>query len=109
MHPDRPPTAFEEKVYDAVRLIPRGKVTTYALLAKAVGCGSSQAIGQALKRNIFAPEVPCHRIIKSDLSIGGFGGDLGGPEIQRKLALLKKEGVIFRDGVLTEPERVYRF
>jgi methylated-DNA-[protein]-cysteine S-methyltransferase len=106
---DRPPTAFEEKVYDAVRLIPRGKVTTYALLARAVGCGSSQAIGQALKRNIYAPEVPCHRIIKSDLSIGGFGGDRGGPEIQRKLTLLKKEGVTFKDGMLVESDRVFRF
>lgn len=106
----REPTAFEEKVYDAVRLIPRGRVTTYRLLGQAIGCGSSRAIGQALKRNIYAPEVPCHRIIRSDLSIGGFGGDTDGPEIQRKLQLLQGEGVLFdQRGILTEPGRLYSF
>ena len=110
MHPDRPPTAFEEKVYDAVRMVPFGRVTTYKLLGKAIGCRSSQAIGQALKRNPFAPATPCHRIIKTDLSIGGFGGEHVGEEILRKLKLLKKEGVEFdKDGMLVEPERLYEF
>jgi methylated-DNA-[protein]-cysteine S-methyltransferase len=109
MNPDRPPTAFEEKVYDAVRLVPRGRVTTYALLGKAIGCRSSQAIGQALRRNPFAPGVACHRIIRSDLSIGGFGGENEGAEIQRKLRLLKAEGVFFKEGALVEPERVFLF
>jgi methylated-DNA-[protein]-cysteine S-methyltransferase len=109
LNPDRPSTAFEEKVYDAVRMVPRGRVTTYALLGKAIGCRSSQAIGQALKRNPCAPGVACHRIIRSDLSIGGFGGEHDGAEIQRKLRLLKEEGVLFKEGMLVEAERLFRF
>jgi methylated-DNA-[protein]-cysteine S-methyltransferase len=90
---EREPTAFELKVYDAVRMIPRGKVSTYALVAKAIGCRSNQAIGQALKRNPFAPEMPCHRVISTTLRIGGFSGQREGAEIDRKRGLLVKEGV----------------
>lgn len=58
MNPGRPPTAFESRVYETICKIPSGKVTTYGLLARELGCGSSQAVGQALKRNPFAPGVP---------------------------------------------------
>ena len=58
MNPGRPPTAFETRVYETIKTIPRGKATTYGSLARKLGCGSSQAVGQALKRNPFAPAVP---------------------------------------------------
>lgn len=103
----RPPTAFEEKVYAALRRIPRGRVLTYAGMARMVGCKSCQAVGQALKRNPFAPAVPCHRVIASDLSLGGFQGKRAGPALQRKLKLLASEGVLFKDGLLAEPERIW--
>ena len=67
-------SAFQNDVYGQVRKIPRGSVTTYGLVAKAIGCGSPRAIGQALARNPFAPEVPCHRVVHSDLRLGGFQG-----------------------------------
>jgi methylated-DNA-[protein]-cysteine S-methyltransferase len=67
-------------------------------------------VGQALRRNPFAPEVPCHRVIAADLTIGGFAGRRQGREIVRKQALLAAEGVRFtRAGRLAEPERLYRF
>ena len=98
---------FQRRVYDALRRIPRGRVTTYGLLARQVGCGSAQAVGQALRRNPFAPEVPCHRVIATDLRIGGFRGHLTGSDISRKRAILATEGVFFRaDGRLAEPERM---
>jgi O-6-methylguanine DNA methyltransferase len=102
-------TDFQKKVYDATSRIPKGRVSTYALVAKAIRCGSARAVGQALRRNPFAPEVPCHRVIASDLSIGGFGGQTSGPRIRKKLGLLKREGVRFENGRLAEPARVYRF
>ena len=102
-------TEFQGRVYAATRRIPRGKVTTYKSLAQAIGCGSSQAVGQALKVNPFAPEVPCHRVIRSDLTIGGFSGQLEGPEIAEKKALLSKEGVRFNRDRLSNPEDVYLF
>jgi methylated-DNA-[protein]-cysteine S-methyltransferase len=89
-------------VYATVSRIPRGKVSTYRLVGLALGCGSARAIGQALKRNPFAPKVPCHRVIASDLSIGGFSGHRSGPEISRKIKLLASEGVIFRNGQLAD-------
>jgi len=93
----RAPTAFEEKVYDAVRMIPSGKVSTYRLLGLAIGCGSSRAVGQALRRNPYAPDVPCHRVVRSDRTIGGFAGEQAGAEVDRKKTLLEAEGVTFGD------------
>ncbi|MDB6138857.1 MAG: hypothetical protein JWO94_1929 [Verrucomicrobiaceae bacterium] len=91
----REPTAFENRVYDATRLIPKGCVSTYAVIGRIIGCRSAQAIGQALSRCPYAPEVPCHRVIRSDLTLGGFGSQLDGPEIRQKTRLLAQEGVLF--------------
>jgi methylated-DNA-[protein]-cysteine S-methyltransferase len=105
----RPPSAFEQRVFDAISRIPRGRVTTYGLLARELGCGSAQAVGQALKRNPFAPEVPCHRVISSDLKTGGFAGQREGAKIRKKLRLLRDEGVGFKDGSLTDEALVWDF
>lgn len=100
---ERPPTEFERRVYDALQLIPRGKVTTYGLLGSYLDCGSAQAIGQALKRNPFAPETPCHRVVRGDLSLGGFSGERSGEPIERKRRLLESEGVDFcADGTIRD-------
>lgn len=101
-------TDFQKRVYDSIRSVPKGRVTTYALLGRAIGCRSPRAVGQALRRNPFAPEVPCHRAIASDLTPGGFNGARRGTEISRKLRLLAAEGVKFRDGRLADPSRVVR-
>ncbi|MCG8599665.1 MAG: MGMT family protein [Verrucomicrobiales bacterium] len=93
MNTERLPTEFEKKVYDALHLIPRGKVTTYGLLGSYISCRSAQAIGQALRRNPFAPGTPCHRVVKGDLTIGGFAGERDGEPIDRKRRLLETEGV----------------
>jgi len=66
------PTPFQKKVYNALLLIPNGRVTTYKILAEYIGCKSSQAVGQALKKNLDAPRIPCHRVIKSDGTLGGY-------------------------------------
>ena len=88
-------TVFQQKVYNALKQIPKGKVTTYKILASYLNCGSAQAIGQALKKNPFAPEVPCHRVIKTDFHIGGYIGEMAGSKIEKKKKLLEKEGVTF--------------
>ena len=86
----RTPTKFEMRVYKALSEVPAGKVTTYALLAARIGCRSAQAVGQALKRNPYAPRVPCHRVIASDFTLGGFAGHTSGSELKRKKKLLLK-------------------
>ena len=103
-------TAFQSKVYLALCEVPKGYVTPYGALAKRIGCCSAQAVGGALRNNPFAPEVPCHRVVAADLSIGGFNGATDGPEIKRKLALLASEGVAFgADGKLKDPTVVWLF
>ena len=105
----RPPTVFERRVYDAVSRVPRGRVTTYGELARLLGCGSAQAVGQALRRNPFAPRVPCHRVVAADRAPGGFQGQRTGPALRRKLALLTREGVRFLPDNTVDPSCVWRF
>jgi len=88
-------TAFQDRVFAALAGIPAGFVTTYGSLATQLGCRSSQAIGQALRNNPFAPEVPCHRVVKSDGSLGGFFGDSKDRAQMRKRRLLEDEGIVF--------------
>jgi methylated-DNA-[protein]-cysteine S-methyltransferase len=102
-------TSFQRKVYDAVCCVPEGYVTTYRDLAKFIDCRSCQAVGQALKRNPFAPMVPCHRVIKSDRTIGGFHGALAGEIIDKKVQLLRNEGIIFSDDGKVELRCVYDY
>jgi len=105
--PARRPTPFEQRVYDLISCIPHGRVSTYASIGRALGCGSSQATGQALKRNPFAPEVPCHRVIRTDLTMGGYSGEIDGEQIIKKTRLLKSEGVEFEQGRLSNPSLVW--
>ena len=90
----RTPTPFQQRVYDETRKIPRGTVITYGELARRIGCKSARAVGQALRRNPFAPEVPCHRVIAADGTLGGFCGAKGGELLEKKRRLLEGEGVI---------------
>ncbi len=99
-------TPFQTRVFDALARIPEGHVTTYKVLADSIGCGSARAVGQALRRNPFAPEVPCHRVIGSDLRLGGYQGQTDGAAVRRKLQLLSTEGVTFRAGRLVDPGQV---
>ena len=96
---------FAARVYAALKRVPRGRVITYAALARRVGCRSPRAVGQALRANPFAPRVPCHRVIAADLTPGGFVGKTRGPALTRKLRLLAEEGVRFAEGRLAEPHR----
>ena len=80
---------FEKAVYRAILKIPSGEVRTYGWVAKAIGRPRAcRAVGNALNKNPYSPIVPCHRVIRSDGSIGGFA--LG---LKTKERLLKKEGV----------------
>jgi len=85
---------FQRKVYLALLEVPAGQTITYKQLGERIGCRSAQAIGQALKRNPFAPEVPCHRVIAADGSLCGFNGQRQGEMLDRKRALLESEGAL---------------
>jgi len=71
-------TAFQQVVWNATRSIPYGEVRSYAWVAKRIGRpGACRAVGGALARNRFPVIVPCHRVVASDGTLGGFGGGLG--------------------------------
>lgn len=90
-------TKFQCQVYRKLLEVPKGKVTTYRDLGNSISCKSSQAIGQALKRNPFAPQVPCHRVVRSDYSVGGFSSSTSDESVSKKIKLLKDEGVAFEE------------
>ncbi len=80
---------FDRSVYALTARIPKGKVSTYGKIARKLGKpGASRAVGQALNRNPWAPQIPCHRVISSNGDIGGFAGGK-----KQKIKLLKQEGV----------------
>lgn len=86
--PARDPTRFEERVYAVVRRIPRGQTRSYGWVARRLGNpGLARAVGQALHRNPDTTRTPCHRVVRSDGSLGGYAL---GP--RRKAALLRAEG-----------------
>ncbi|AYV83304.1 MAG: cysteine methyltransferase [Hyperionvirus sp.] len=90
-------TPFAQSVYDLTKQIPKGKVSTYKNIAKALGKpGACQAVGQALRRNPYAPEVPCHRVISTDFSLGGFIGStaIDSDNLRKKIRLLKDENIL---------------
>lgn len=84
-------TPFQRRVYLALLDVPSGQTITYGELAQRIGCRSAQAVGQALKRNPFAPEVPCHRVVATNGTLGGYNGCRGGVELERKRKLLEAE------------------
>lgn len=87
-------TPFQKKIYTLLTQVPSGKVTTYKALAQASGTRAYRAVGAAMRNNPFAPDVPCHRVVKSDGSIGGYKGvSQLGPEVSEKIVRLRQEGV----------------
>lgn len=86
---NRIPTSFQLKVYEAVKKIPKGEVRSYKWAAKKIGQPKAyRAVGNALSKNPWPIIVPCHRIVKSDGSLGGFSSGA-----KAKLKLLKAEGL----------------
>ena len=86
------------KVYRKLLQVPKGKVTSYGDLAKAVGLENGQrAIGVIMKKNPFPVIVPCHRVVKSDGKIGGY---VYGERV--KSHMLLKEGIKIKDGKIID-------
>jgi methylated-DNA-[protein]-cysteine S-methyltransferase len=96
--------AFQQSVLRAEHGIPRGRVSTYGLIAAHLGDpNAARAVGNALATNPFPIIVPCHRAVRSD---GGLGGFQGGPAMKR--ALLEREGIPFdRAGRIAVPRFHY--
>ena len=85
-------TKFQKKVWNYLKSIPRGKTMSYKQVAKGINSPKSiRAVANAVGKNPYPPKIPCHRVVRSDGSLGGYSGKGG---IKRKKLLLKSEGII---------------
>ena len=85
-------TKFQLKVWFFLKKIPKGTVKTYSEVAKAIKKPLAvRAVAHAIAKNPYPIQIPCHRVIRSDGSLGGYSG-IGG--VKKKKNLLKKEGII---------------
>ena len=86
---------FQEKIYNIVKKIPKGKVLTYKQVAKMAGRPNAfRAVGNILNKN-YNPAIPCHRVIRSDGRVGGYNRG-----VAIKVKLLENQGVVFFMNVL---------
>jgi len=96
---------FNVRCYQKLVLIPKGMVSTYGILAKSLKSKAYRAVGNAMAKNPNPISIPCHRIIRSDGSLGGYV--LG---INKKIQLLKKEGINIKNNkVVNYKSKLYKF
>jgi len=88
---------FNAKAYELMKKIPKGKVTSYKIIAEKLGTKAYRAIGNACNRNPYAPAVPCHRVVNHSGKLGGFGSGL-----ENKIKLLEKEGIKVKNGKIVD-------
>ena len=79
---------FNQRCYEVLKKVPKGRVTTYKAIANALGTKAYRAVGNAMNKNPNAPQVPCHRVVGVDESLTGYAFGL-----DKKIEILKAEGV----------------
>jgi len=95
------PKGFDERVWEALKRIPKGRVATYKQIAVALGNpNAARAVGNACNRNRDSPRTPCHRVVKSDGSLGAYAKGL-----KKKAALLRSEGIRVKNKKVIEFDR----
>ena len=77
-----------ERCYEILVKVPKGKVTTYGEIARALKSKAYRAVGNAMNKNPYAPKVPCHRVVNSNGEIGGFAHGT-----KKKIEMLRKEEI----------------
>ncbi len=90
-------TDFQRRVFTVARKIPWGKTVSYKALAEKSGCLQAvRAVAHVIRNNRFPLIIPCHRVIRSDGTIGGFAGQMQGGMVKLKRVLLEREGITVR-------------
>lgn len=101
------PTELQNRVWQKLKEIPKGRVTTYKLLANAINSNAIRAVATAVGKNPNAPEVPCHRVVLGSGHIGNYTHIEG---VNRKIELLKIEGVLVKGSKVENfKDILYRF
>lgn len=97
---------LRDRVYASLKLVPRGKVVTYKELANSVGSTAYRAVGRMMRDNKDPKKIPCYRVIRSDGLIGNYSAK-GGPN--KKIAMLRKDGIDVRNGRINDERCFYSF
>ncbi|MBL7169553.1 MAG: MGMT family protein [Candidatus Aenigmarchaeota archaeon] len=92
---------FQEKVWELLKQIPKGRVTTYKIISHKLDTKAYRTVGNACHNNPFAPKVPCHRVVNSSGKVGGFATG-----IENKIKLLEKEGIKIKNNQIQNFEEV---
>ncbi|MFQ6120022.1 MAG: MGMT family protein [Methanosarcinales archaeon] len=92
---------FQEKVWELLKQIPRGKITTYKIIAKKLNTKAYRAVGNACRKNPYFPVAACHRVVCSSGKVGGFASGS-----KNKIKLLKKEGIKIKNDRIKDFNKV---
>ena len=92
--------SFNERCYELLKLIPEGKVTTYREIARALNTKAWRAVGSAMAKNKSLFVIPCHRVVRSDGTVGQYA--LGA---DKKSDILTKEGVAITNGKVKDLDK----
>lgn len=95
---------FYEECYNILKKVPKGKVTTYKNIARALNSKAYRTVGTAMNKNPYAPKVPCHRVVNSDGKVGKFAHGTA-----KKVKMLRSEGVDVVDGKIDLKKFGFKF
>lgn len=108
-------STYQQAILRLLAEVPKGKVTTYGDLAKELARRNpkwsplaSRAVGTTMRNNPCGPQIPCHRVIKSDGTIGNFRGGAEGA-VKEKTGMLRNEGVKILYGNISLKEYRHKF
>jgi len=91
-----------------LKKIPKGKVTTYGELARAAKT-SARAVGSIMRSNEHPDEYPCYKVVSADGNIGGYCGETSGKQIEKKIKLLKNDGIEIKNGKINLKKHLHKF
>ena len=92
---------FQKKVWELLKQIPKGKITTYKIIAKKLNSKAYRAVGNACHNNPYFPVAACHRVVRSDGFVGGFADGT-----EEKIKLLRREGIKIENGKILDFNKV---
>ena len=106
---------YQQAILRILAEVPKGKVTTYGDLAKELSRrdarwspDASRAVGTTMRKNPCGPQIPCHRVVKSDGAVGNFSGGAENA-VEEKIAMLREEGVTVMNGKIDLNKYGYKF
>ena len=108
-------STYQQAILRLLAEVPKGKVTTYGDLAKELSKrnsnwspGASRAVGTTMRNNPCGPQIPCHRVIRSDGAVGNFRGGARGA-VEEKIGMLRDEGITVLNGKINLKEYRHKF